>query len=114
MGYGSRALKALNAYYSGEVMSVDEETRAEPGYPFPGNVGKVRVARFKRVFFLMVGEVDGSAHRRTFYSCPVGDAATTAEVVRKETRDLGLPWCLVRSHTTTPEVSVSSIEASVC
>lgn len=40
MGYGSRALKALNAYYSGEIMSVDEETRAEPGYPFPGKVGK--------------------------------------------------------------------------
>lgn len=44
MGYGSRALKALNAYYSGEIMSVDEETRAEPGYPFPGKVGKARLA----------------------------------------------------------------------
>jgi len=41
MGYGSRALKALNAYYSGEVVSVDEETRVEPEYPFPGKVGKV-------------------------------------------------------------------------
>lgn len=42
MGYGSRALKALNAYYSGEVMSVEEETQVEPEYPFPGKVGKVR------------------------------------------------------------------------
>ena len=41
MGYGSRALKALNAYYSGEVVSVDEETPVEPRYPFPGKVGKV-------------------------------------------------------------------------
>jgi len=41
MGYGSWALKALNAYYSGEIMSVDEEVRVEPGYPFPGKVGKV-------------------------------------------------------------------------
>ena len=31
MGYGSRALKALNAYYSGEIMSVDEETPMDPG-----------------------------------------------------------------------------------
>lgn len=49
MGYGSRALKALNAYYSGEIMSVDEETRAEPEYPSPGKVGKVRFAVFKGV-----------------------------------------------------------------
>ena len=42
MDYGSRALKALNAYYSGEIMNVDEETRVEPEYPFPGKVGKVR------------------------------------------------------------------------
>ena len=41
MGYGSRALKALNAYYSGEIMNVEEETRAEPEYPFPGKVDKV-------------------------------------------------------------------------
>ena len=47
MGYGSRALKALNAYYSGEVMSVDEETRVEPEYPFPGKVGKVRLRLFE-------------------------------------------------------------------
>lgn len=32
----------MNAYYSGEVMSVEEETRVEPEYPFPGKVGKVR------------------------------------------------------------------------
>lgn len=50
MGYGSRALKALNAYYSGEIVSVDEETRAEPEYPFPGKVGKVRGVFHKEEF----------------------------------------------------------------
>ncbi|KAH7925148.1 DUF699-domain-containing protein [Leucogyrophana mollusca] len=33
MGYGSRALKALNSFYSGEFFSLDEATRAEPLYP---------------------------------------------------------------------------------
>ena len=52
MGYGSRALKALNAYYSGELMNVDEETRAEPEYPFPGKVGKViSILRKGDIFF---------------------------------------------------------------
>lgn len=52
MGYGSRALKALNAYYSGELMNVDEETRAEPEYPFPGKVGKVIFYSAQRGYFL--------------------------------------------------------------
>ena len=47
MGYGSRALKALNAYYSGEIMNVEEEVRVEPEYPFPGKVGKVCFALFR-------------------------------------------------------------------
>jgi len=51
MGYGSRALKALNAYYSGEIMSVDEETRVEPEYRFPGKVGKVCFALLEDPFF---------------------------------------------------------------
>lgn len=33
MGYGSRALKALNSFYSGEYFNLDEATRAEPAYP---------------------------------------------------------------------------------
>lgn len=51
MGYGSRALKALNSYYSGEVLSVDEETHVEPEYPFPGKVGKVCRVLYGEVFF---------------------------------------------------------------
>ncbi|KAL0961275.1 hypothetical protein HGRIS_006236 [Hohenbuehelia grisea] len=33
MGYGARALKALNAFYSGEYFSLDEASRPEPSYP---------------------------------------------------------------------------------
>jgi len=33
MGYGARALQALNAYYSGEYLNLDEESREEPSYP---------------------------------------------------------------------------------
>lgn len=42
MGYGSRALKALNAYFSGELVGVDEVPHAEPSYPNPGLVDEVR------------------------------------------------------------------------
>lgn len=33
MGYGARALKALNSYYSGEQLNLDEAVREEPVYP---------------------------------------------------------------------------------
>lgn len=33
MGYGARALQALNAYYSGEYFNLDEAPRDEPMYP---------------------------------------------------------------------------------
>ena len=33
MGYGSRALKALNSFYSGEYFNLDETSRPEPSYP---------------------------------------------------------------------------------
>ncbi|KAL4073177.1 GNAT acetyltransferase 2-domain-containing protein [Scleroderma yunnanense] len=33
MGYGSRALKALNEFYSGDYFSLDEASRVEPSYP---------------------------------------------------------------------------------
>ncbi|KAH9889948.1 DUF699-domain-containing protein [Cubamyces lactineus] len=37
MGYGARALQALNAYYSGEYFDVNEAPQAEPSYPDPAN-----------------------------------------------------------------------------
>jgi N-acetyltransferase 10 len=33
MGYGARALQALNTYYSGEYFNLDEAAREEPAYP---------------------------------------------------------------------------------
>ncbi|GLB38826.1 putative RNA cytidine acetyltransferase with specificity toward both 18S rRNA and tRNAs [Lyophyllum shimeji] len=33
MGYGSRALQALNSFYSGEYFNLDESTKMEPEYP---------------------------------------------------------------------------------
>jgi N-acetyltransferase 10 len=33
MGYGARALQALNAYYSGEYFSLEEVARPEEVYP---------------------------------------------------------------------------------
>ncbi|EIW59415.1 DUF699-domain-containing protein [Trametes versicolor FP-101664 SS1] len=37
MGYGARALQALNAYYSGEYFNVDEVPQVEPSYPDPAS-----------------------------------------------------------------------------
>ena len=33
MGYGSRALEALNSFYSGEYFNLDENATEEPSYP---------------------------------------------------------------------------------
>lgn len=33
MGYGSRALQALNSFYSGEYFNLDESNKPEPSYP---------------------------------------------------------------------------------
>ena len=38
MGYGSRAINCLNAYYSGEYFNLDEATEAEQSYPDPSRV----------------------------------------------------------------------------
>ncbi|KAF9474755.1 DUF699-domain-containing protein [Pholiota conissans] len=38
MGYGSRALQALNAFYSGEYFSLDESVKAETHYPDPAAI----------------------------------------------------------------------------
>lgn len=33
MGYGSRALKALDSFYSGEYFNLSEHSLSEPSYP---------------------------------------------------------------------------------
>ena len=44
MGYGGRALQALNAYYSGEYFDVAEAARAEEVYPDAANFEEVRAS----------------------------------------------------------------------
>ena len=41
MGYGSRALKALNSFYSGEYFNLDEVSRPELSYPNAAAIDKV-------------------------------------------------------------------------
>lgn len=41
MGYGSRALKALNSFYSGEYFNLDETLRPESLYPDAAAIDKV-------------------------------------------------------------------------
>jgi N-acetyltransferase 10 len=44
MGYGSRALKALNSYFSGEYVSLDEGDGQEESYPDPSFVDPVSIS----------------------------------------------------------------------
>lgn len=40
MGYGGRALQALNSFYSGEYFNLDETAQPEPSYPDPAAIGE--------------------------------------------------------------------------
>jgi hypothetical protein len=42
MGYGARALQALNAYYSGEYLNLDESAKPEVSYPDAAAIDDVR------------------------------------------------------------------------
>ena len=42
MGYGARALQALNTYYSGEYFNLDESTKPEVSYPDAAAIDDVR------------------------------------------------------------------------
>lgn len=41
MGYGSRALHALNSFYSGEYFNLDESNKPEASYPDVPNIDPV-------------------------------------------------------------------------
>lgn len=45
MGYGSRALQALNSFYSGEYFNLDESITMKTQYPDAAAIDPVRVAR---------------------------------------------------------------------
>lgn len=42
MGYGSRAVQALNSFYSGEYFNLDESNKAEASYPDVAAIDPVR------------------------------------------------------------------------
>lgn len=42
MGYGARALQALNTYYSGEYFNLDESAKPEVSYPNAAAIDDVR------------------------------------------------------------------------
>ena len=41
MGYGARAMQALNAFYSGQYFNLDEAIEAEQSYPEPSRIDEV-------------------------------------------------------------------------
>lgn len=45
MGYGSKALKALNSFYSGEYFNLDEASSEEQYYPDVAAIDEVRRSR---------------------------------------------------------------------
>jgi hypothetical protein len=56
MGYGARALKALNAYYSGEYLGLQEDVVREPTYADAGRIDPVSHHYFKTVNILILNE----------------------------------------------------------
>lgn len=54
MGYGSRALQALNSFYSGEYLSLDESSRPDIQYPDPAAIEPVCIS-LKPI--LIIGEL---------------------------------------------------------
>lgn len=42
MGYGARALQAMNAYYSGEYFNLDESAKLEVSFPDAAAIDDVR------------------------------------------------------------------------
>ncbi len=65
MGYGSRALQALNSFYSGEYFNLDEVAEPEYSYPDPSLVDEVSRSPWSDDFLcsnLSVCIVDFASH----------------------------------------------------
>src|SRR5438105_4107702 len=54
MGYGSRALQALNSFYSGEYFNLDESSKPEVHYPDGAAIDPVGFFWFQWVRFLLI------------------------------------------------------------
>ena len=85
MGYGSRALKALNSFYSGEYFNLDEATHAEPSYPDATAVDPVSVSFAGGIICNNTSEGNGSTNGSPHNTVTRGDATTSPAPIRKET-----------------------------
>lgn len=114
MGYGARALQALNAFYSGEYFNLDETTQAEESYPDPSIVDEVRSSSSAKssvihaIFFDTVGFL---ADGQTDDPCGECYASAIATPHGAETGDAGLPWRLLRIDTATSQVSCAKLQS---
>lgn len=111
MGYGSRALKTLNSFYSGEYFNL-----SEPSYPDATLIDPVRL------FFLVLSCPTFANHRLTHiigafsplehghsYRSPYGpsrkcNATVAPALVGEETREFGLPGRFVWIDTAVVKV----------
>ncbi len=64
MGYGARALKALNSYYSGEYLNLDESMREEPVYPNAATFDPVSASSFDIPVLLLTNVLVGGPSGR--------------------------------------------------
>jgi N-acetyltransferase 10 len=79
MGYGSRALQALNSFYSGEYFNLDESTPAELEYPDPAATDLVRPSSPRLIFVLIDSLTDNRpSNRQTNRPSRVSHAPTPA------------------------------------
>jgi len=109
MGYGSRALQALNSFYSGEYFNLDEGSRPETSYPDPAAIDPVCAIQcyFDSPLNVVTTThaVNRSTHRHSHCSRCYSNAAIAATINGAKTRNSGLLGRLVRPHSPTFTVS---------
>jgi N-acetyltransferase 10 len=102
MGYGSRALQALNSFYKGEYLDLEETSPPElttasdsvcPYFPETSSIPD-RLPACQ------------SAHRQTNDPAGYHDASTAASTLGEKTRGIGLSWRFLRTDTTTIAVGL--------
>lgn len=77
MGYGARALQALNSYYSGEYFNFDESVQKERSYPSAAAIDPVRpLYRYLQNFTDLLEEYR-SSNRQTYYPRSIRHASSS-------------------------------------
>lgn len=91
MGYGARALQALNSFYSGEYFNLDEGPAPEPSYPDPAAIDEV---------CLLIESSHYSATTYQFFSSQSTNLLTDRPTIRAAT---AMPPLLQRLTERRPE-----------